>query len=60
MILWYCDGYVYYASCIFIISVTSAVTSLSETYKNVTKIREMAYYSCPVSVMRSGDENVLT
>jgi cation-transporting ATPase 13A3/4/5 len=59
MILWYCDGYVYYAGCILIISVTSAVTSLTETYKNVKKIREMAYYSCPVNVMRSGDEKLL-
>jgi cation-transporting ATPase 13A2 len=60
MILWYCDGYIYYACCIFIISVTSAVTSLIETSKNLRKIREMAYYSCPVNVMRSGDETILT
>ncbi len=60
MILWYCDGYVYYASCIFIISVTSAVTSLTEMYRNLANIRHMAYYSCPVNVMRSGDEHTLT
>ena len=59
MVLWYCDGYVYYATCIFIISVTSAVTSLIETYKNLKKIREMAYFSCLVNVMRSGQEQNL-
>jgi len=39
MILWYCDGYVYYAFCILLISVTSAVTSLFETYFNLAKVR---------------------
>lgn len=60
MILWYFDGYVYYAACILIISVSSAVTSLIETYTNLKKIREMAYYSCPVNVLRSEDSSVLT
>jgi cation-transporting ATPase 13A2 len=60
MILWFCDGYRAYACCILIISVMSVVTSLIETVKNLKNIRHMAHYSCPVKVMRSGNENVLT
>ena len=48
------DGYRLYSSCILIISLISALTSLVETYKSRKNIREMAYYSCPVNVMRSG------
>lgn len=59
MALWYWDGYRYYASCILIISVTSAATSLHETLTNLKNIRKMAYYSCKVKVMRSGDESKL-
>ena len=59
MALWYSDGYAYYATCILIISVTSALTSLVETMKNLKNISKMANYSCPVKVMRSGDENYL-
>ena len=60
MCLWYWDGYRAYATCILILSVLSVVTSLVETVKNLKNIREMAHYSCPVRVMRSGDENILT
>ncbi len=60
MALWYWDGYAYYATCILVISVTSAATSLVETLSNLKNIRKMANYSCEVNVMRSGDENILT
>lgn len=60
MALWYWDGYDYYATCILIISVTSAVTSLIETLRNLKNVRRMANYICKVHVMRSGDENQLT
>lgn len=60
MALWYWDGYQAYASCILIISVSSALTSLVETLKNLRSIKKMAYYSCPVNVMRSGNEDELT
>ena len=60
MVLWFWDGYVYYAACILIISVTSAVASLVETRSNLRNIRKMANYTCTISVMRSGDENTLT
>lgn len=59
MILWYNDGYESYASCILVISVTSALASLIETLRNLKSIKKMAHYSCPVSVMRSGNENEL-
>jgi len=59
MILWFWDGYRYYAACILIISVASAITSLFETRANLNNIREMANYSCPVNVMRKSDENQL-
>lgn len=60
MVLWYVDGYRAYASCILIISVLSVVTSLVETVRNLSNIRTMAHYSCPVKVMRNGDENNLS
>lgn len=60
MALWFWDGYVYYATCIFLISVISAVTSLVETLSNLRNISKMANYTCSVKVMRSGDENTLT
>jgi cation-transporting ATPase 13A2 len=60
MTLWFVDGYRAYATCILVISVLSVVTSLVDTVKNLKNIRQMAHYSCPVKVMRSGDENVLT
>ena len=60
MCLWYVDGYRAYASCILIISVLSAGTSLVETRKNLKNIRLMALYSCPVKVMRKGEEDDLT
>jgi cation-transporting ATPase 13A3/4/5 len=57
MALWYWDGYRAYATCILVISVTSAVTSLVETLSNLRNIRKMASYTCSVKVMRSGNEN---
>lgn len=60
MILWYNDGYQSYASCILVISVTSALASLIETLRNLKSIKKMAHYSCPVKVMRSGNEAELT
>jgi len=60
MALWYWDGYQYYASCILVLSVTSATTSLVDTLRNLKSIRKMALYSCPVRVMRGGNEMDLT
>ena len=52
MILWFSDGYREYATCILVISVISAVTSLVETRRNLKNIQKMAYYSCPLNVKR--------
>jgi len=52
MVLWYNDEYTSYATCILIISVLSAVTSLVETKRNLHRIKEMAHYSCTVEVLR--------
>ena len=59
MCLWFADGYQAYASCILLISVMSAVFSLYETLVNLRSIKKMAYYSCPVNVMREGNEHAL-
>jgi cation-transporting ATPase 13A2 len=59
MTLWFWDGYRLYAGCILLISVLSAVSSLVETVTNLRSIKKMAYYSCPVNAMRSGNENDL-
>jgi len=59
MCLWYADGYQSYATCILLISVISAVMSLVETLTNLKSIKKMAYYSCPVQVMRGGSDQEL-
>ena len=59
MVLWMVDGYRSYASCILVMSIASATMELYSTVKNLRKIRKMAQYSCPVKVMRSGNENDL-
>ena len=60
MALWYWDGYEAYASCILLISVSSAVASLVETVTNLRSIKKMAHYTCQVRVMRNCNENELT
>lgn len=42
MALWFWDGYRAYASCILVLSVLSATTSLVETKRNLNSIRKMA------------------
>jgi cation-transporting ATPase 13A2 len=55
MALWFADGYQSYATCILLLSVMSAVTSLIETRSNLKSVKKMAYYSCKVNVMRNGN-----
>ena len=59
MVLWFWDDYRLYAGCILIISVTSAAQSLRDTISNLKNIKKMAYYSCPVKVMRDGEKGEL-
>jgi cation-transporting ATPase 13A2 len=53
------DGYRLYACCILIISVLSAVSSLVETLRNLRNIKKMAYYTCPVNIVKNGDDKNL-
>ena len=59
MILCFWNGNRYYAACILIVFVASAIFSLIEARTNIKSIREMANFSCPVNVMRNSDENQL-
>ncbi|RKP15509.1 hypothetical protein BJ684DRAFT_6931, partial [Piptocephalis cylindrospora] len=52
--LWAVDNYYYYAACIFTISVVSVITALIETRRNMAKMRDMARFTCDVSVRRGG------
>ncbi|KAJ3824491.1 hypothetical protein EV361DRAFT_891484 [Lentinula raphanica] len=54
IILWSLDDYYYYAFCIFAISVGSIVTTLIETKKTITRMREMSKFSCKVTVLVDG------
>jgi len=47
----------FYATCILVFSVISIVVSLIETKKSLHKIQTMAYFSCPVNVLRGQSEN---
>eukprot|EP01135_Chromosphaera_perkinsii_P010889 Nk52_evm16s2273 gene=Nk52_evmTU16s2273 len=55
MILWYLDDYYYYAMCIFVISVASVGLSLYETRVNLVNLRNMALFSCDVTVLRDSE-----
>ncbi|OMJ16155.1 putative cation-transporting ATPase [Smittium culicis] len=54
VILWTYDEYIYYASCILLISTVSVFVSLFETKRNIRKIQEMAKFECSVETYRDG------
>ncbi|KAI9173310.1 hypothetical protein H9P43_007441 [Blastocladiella emersonii ATCC 22665] len=54
MILWALDEYLYYATCIFVISVVSSLDTLIETKRNLKRLRDMSKFTCEVNVYRSG------
>ena len=54
--LWMWDGYVYYASAIFVITFVSLTTSIRDTVINLKNIRTMAFYECKVTAIRGGDK----
>nr|DBA15686.1 TPA: hypothetical protein GDO54_003159 [Pyxicephalus adspersus] len=57
VILWFCEGYYYYAVCIIIISIISIAVSLYETKKQSVTLRNMVKLSVSVRVRRGpGDE----
>ncbi|KAJ7924919.1 hypothetical protein B0H13DRAFT_2229850 [Mycena leptocephala] len=54
IILWSLDNYYYYAFCIALISVSSITTTLIETKKTISRMREMSRFSCDVDVLLDG------
>ncbi|KAJ7178426.1 hypothetical protein C8R43DRAFT_973384 [Mycena crocata] len=50
IVLWSLDDYYYYAFCIALISVISITTTLIETKKTISRMREMSRFSCDVDV----------
>lgn len=54
LILWSLDDYYYYAACIFIISVVSITTTLTETRSTMKRLREISRFECEVRVLRNG------
>ncbi|KAJ7647229.1 hypothetical protein FB45DRAFT_892809 [Roridomyces roridus] len=54
VILWSLDDYYYYAFCIALISVFSITTTLIETKKTISRMREMSRFSCDVEVLVDG------
>jgi cation-transporting ATPase 13A2 len=55
VVLWLVDGYRSYAYVIIFMTVVSLTSSLLETMRNLKTIRKMAYYECPVNVLRAGE-----
>lgn len=55
IVLWCLDDYYWYALCIALISVGSIASTLVETHRTVTRMREMNRFSCTVRVLRDGD-----
>lgn len=52
--LWLADEYVYYALCIFLISMISIINSLIETKSTIKRLQEISKFSCDVRVWRNG------
>ncbi len=59
VILWYYNDYGIYATAIVIMSTISCVTSVYQTRKNISNLREMAKYICPVTIITDGKRNCL-
>lgn len=54
LILWSLDEYYYYAICIFLISLTSILTTLLETRSTMRRLRNLSSFQCATRVLRSG------
>ncbi|KAJ2916792.1 hypothetical protein MD484_g3663, partial [Candolleomyces efflorescens] len=55
ILLWCLDDYYYYAFCIALISVASIASTLIDTKKTITRMREMSRLTCQVEVLRNGN-----
>ncbi|XP_067135082.1 polyamine-transporting ATPase 13A3 isoform X1 [Centruroides vittatus] len=56
MIIWYLDDYVYYASCIIIMSVLSLTTGVMQIRKNQRTLRDTVHATDVVNVWRGKEE----
>ncbi|TCD71647.1 hypothetical protein EIP91_007394 [Steccherinum ochraceum] len=54
IILWSLDDYYYYAFCIALISAISITTTLLDTRRTITRMREMSRFSCSVKIYSEG------
>jgi cation-transporting P-type ATPase 13A2 len=54
IILWSLDSYYYYAACIFIISTLSAIFTLVETKRSISRLKHLSKFSCQVRLWRNG------
>ncbi len=54
VIIWCCEEYMLYALCIFLMSICSFIMTVIETRRSNSKIRKIARYTYPVSILRSG------
>jgi len=53
-VLWFSDGYTYYAYSILLITIVSLVSSLYQTNKNIKDLNEMAFFKTKVKALRQG------
>jgi cation-transporting P-type ATPase 13A2 len=52
VVLWSFENYLGYATCIFLISVVSIVSTLRETKQNIRQLQAISRFVCPVQVLR--------
>ena len=50
VLLWVLDGYLMYAGTILTVSTLSVTAEIVENVRNSTRIRQMARYTCPVTI----------
>ncbi|KAF8893975.1 hypothetical protein BD779DRAFT_1504591 [Infundibulicybe gibba] len=55
IVLWSLDDYYYYAFCIGLISILSVSTTLFETRKTISRMREMSRFSCKMITYIGGN-----
>ena len=53
IILWSLDNYYYYATCIFLISLSSTIATFFETKSNIRRMQNLSRFSCKVNLWRN-------
>lgn len=54
-IIWTCQDQGVYAATIVIMSIYGIISTLRETLKSYRHLRDLAYFSCPVNILRDGE-----